>query len=113
MKMEVDPITNRTGSSSKINLYLHYLLKSNIYILCRYNNIMKIVTKKKGGKKYLYLEIPKNIENIISNFKKDVELELNKKLELIKDNFQADWKRIPESARKKELEEISIAFTYN
>ena len=35
------------------------------------------------------------------------------KLEAIKKNFQLKWKRIPESAREKELEEISIAFTYN
>lgn len=93
---------------------------------------MKIVTKKKGEKKYFYLkhsaregkriitkekylglEIPKNIEEIKNTFKKEITITLNKKLELIKNNFQAEWKRIPESARKKELEELSIAFTYN
>ena len=36
-----------------------------------------------------------------------------KKLELIKKNFQEEWKKIPESVKKKEKEEISIAFTYN
>ena len=93
---------------------------------------MKIVSKKKGNQKYFYLKhsfrkgskvltkerylgskIPENIEEIKNIFKKDIKLDLNKKLEAIKNNFQAEWKRIPESARKKELEEISIAFTYN
>ncbi|MDO8563655.1 MAG: Fic family protein [Nanoarchaeota archaeon] len=93
---------------------------------------MKIITKKIGNSKYFYLkhsfrknskvitkekylgsEIPKDIEEIKKNFMKEAKKDLNKKLELIKDNFQSEWKRIPESARKKELEEISVAFTYN
>ncbi len=93
---------------------------------------MRIVSKKKGDQRYFYLkhsfrkgnkvltkekylgsEIPQNIEEIENIFKKDIKLNLNKKLKAIKDSFQAEWKRIPESARKKELEEISIAFTYN
>jgi len=32
---------------------------------------------------------------------------------LIKKNFQAEWKKIPESVKEKEKEEIAIAFTYN
>ena len=93
---------------------------------------MKIVTKKVGNKKYFYLkqsrrkgkkvitkekylgaEIPANINEISSKFKKEVQMDVDKKLKAIKNNFQSEWKRIPESARKKELEEISIAFTYN
>ncbi len=93
---------------------------------------MKITTKKKGDKKYFYLkhsfrkgskvltkekylgsEIPENIEEIKNTFKKNIKIDLYKKLDTIKDNFQAEWKKIPESVRKKELEEISIAFTYN
>jgi len=38
---------------------------------------------------------------------------LDEKLESIKKNFQVEWKRVPESVKNKELEEISIAFTYN
>ena len=38
---------------------------------------------------------------------------LNKKLEKIKENFLKEWKKLPESIKKKELEEIAIAFTYN
>ncbi len=93
---------------------------------------MKIIIKKKGNKKYFYLkhsyrngnkvitkekylgsEIPENIDEIQKQFNKEFQDNINKKLEKIKENFQAGWKRIPESARKKELEEISIAFTYN
>lgn len=93
---------------------------------------MKIIRKKKGTKTYYYLrynlrkkdkvttkekylgnEIPKNIEEIKSSFKKEIQTDLNKKIELIRKNFQQEWKRIPLSAKEKELEEISIAFTYN
>ena len=93
---------------------------------------MRIITRKKRNKKYFYLqhslregkkvitkekylgtEIPINIDEIMFAFKKEVQKNVNRKLEAIKKNFQSEWKRIPESARKKELEEISIAFTYN
>lgn len=93
---------------------------------------MRIIQRKKGNKEYSYLQhsfrihekvvtkekylgqkIPKNIEEIKKEFKKELKQDLDKKLEAIKEDFQAEWKRIPESARKKELEEISIAFTYN
>ena len=69
----------------------------------------KIITKEK----YLGAEIPKDIDKIIAEFKKKVQIDVDKKLELIKENFQREWKKIPESVKKKELEEISIAFTYN
>lgn len=93
---------------------------------------MRIITRKKGNKKYFYLqhslrkgkkvitkekylgiEIPANTDEIMSMFKKEIQDDVNKKLEAIKRHFQSEWKRIPESAREKELEEISIAFTYN
>lgn len=93
---------------------------------------MKVVTKKKGNQQYFYLKhsfrrgkkiitkekylgkcIPTNIKELIAEFKKEAQKDLNEKLESIKKNFQNEWKRIPESAKKKELEEISIAFTYN
>jgi Fic family protein len=93
---------------------------------------MRIITRKKGNKKYFYLQhslrkgqkiitkeryigtdIPANVESIVSAFKKEIQEDINKKLTGIKRHFQAEWKRIPESARENELEEISIAFTYN
>ncbi len=93
---------------------------------------MKITTKRKGNKKYFYLkhsfrkgkkiitkekylgtEIPENIDEVTSQFKQEFQDDISKKLEAIKNNFQLEWKKTPESARNKELEEISIAFTYN
>ncbi len=69
----------------------------------------KVVTKEK----YLGEKIPEDIEKIKEAFKKEVKHDVYNKLEIIKKNFQAEWGKIPESARKRELEEISIAFTYN
>lgn len=93
---------------------------------------MRIITRKKGKQKYFYLqhslrngkkvitkerylgtEIPANIAEIKSVFRNEIQKDINEKLEKIKENFQAEWKRIPESAKEKELEEVSIAFTYN
>ena len=93
---------------------------------------MRIITRKKGNKKYFYLqhslrkgkkvitkekylgtEVPVNVEEIISTFKKEIQNNINKNLETIKKNFQSEWRKIPESAREKELERISIDFTYN
>jgi len=93
---------------------------------------MRIISRKRGNKGYFYLqhslrkndkiitkekylgaEIPSNIKEIIFQFRKDIQKDINKKIEQIKKNFQEEWKRIPETAKEKELEEISIAFTYN
>ena len=83
--------------------------KEYYYLQHSFRKVGKVISKEK----YLGFEIPKNIEEIKNNFRKELAQDLNKKLEDIKKNFQLGWKRIPESARKKELEEISIAFTYN
>jgi len=91
-----------------------------------------IVTKKKGDRVYFYLKqsiregnkvktkekylgtsIPANINGLRAEFKIDNQKEINKKLELIERSFQVEWKRTPENARKKQLEEVAIAFTYN
>ena len=93
---------------------------------------MRIVTRKKGSKKYFYLqhslrkgkkvitrekylgtEIPDDVNDKVSAFRKDMQSDINKKLEAIKKHFQSEWKRIPKSVKERELEEISIAFTYN
>jgi len=84
---------------NKVYYYLEHSLRDN-----------GKVTKKE---KYLGTTIPKNIEEIKKNFKKEIETELLKKIDKIKENFQAEWKRIPKSAKQKEKEEIAIAFTYN
>ncbi len=84
---------------------------SKTYYYLRHNirNNDQIITKDK----YLGIEIPKNIEQIKNNFDKELSLDLNKKFEIIKKSFQAEWKKIPNSIKEKELENISIAFTYN
>ncbi|MFH1311419.1 MAG: Fic family protein [Nanoarchaeota archaeon] len=93
---------------------------------------MIIRKKTKGKKEYYYLEhsirkgnkvvkkekylgslIPKDISKIKEEFNRELKTDLYNKFERIKENFQIEWKRIPESVKEKELEEISIAFTYN
>lgn len=93
---------------------------------------MRIIKRRKGNEDYFYLqhsfrrkariitrerylgkEIPLNIDKMKNELLKDVKKELYEKLEKIKKNFQEEWKRIPESAKAKEKEEIAIAFTYN
>jgi Fic family protein len=69
----------------------------------------KVITREK----YLGQEIPKDINKIKIAFREQSKLDLIKMLNLIKKNFQADWIRLPESVKEKELEEIAIAFTYN
>ncbi len=93
---------------------------------------MRIIKRKKGKKEYFYIqhstrkgdkvntkerylgaEIPKNVEKIKSDLLKEIKVDIYNKLEKIKDNFQEEWKSIPESVKQKQLEEMSIAFTYN
>ena len=81
----------------------YYYLKHNI------RKKGKVITKEK----YLGKNIPKNIEEIKFSFKEELKKDLNKKLLMIKNNFQAEWKKIPESVKEKEKEEIAIDFTYN
>lgn len=69
----------------------------------------KVVTREK----YLGKEIPKDISEIKQEFRKQSNKGLYKKLAKIRKSFQEEWKRIPESAREREKEEIAIAFTYN
>lgn len=79
------------------------------YLQHSYRKGKRVVTKEK----YLGKKIPKNIEEIKEELKKELQKELYKKLETIKKNFQEHWKKLPRTAKEKELEEISIAFTYN
>jgi len=95
---------------------------------------MKIITKYQNGRKYYYLrlgfrrnkkvitrdkylgkKLPPEVE--INKIKKillqERNLDLNNKLKVIKENFQKEWRTFPESIKEKELQEISIAFTYN
>lgn len=69
----------------------------------------RVVTKEK----YLGKEIPKNIGKIKQELRKESQKSLYQKLEKIKNVFQKEWKKLPESAKQREKEEIAIAFTYN
>ena len=69
----------------------------------------KIVKKEK----YLGTSIPKDIDKIKEEFSKELKSDLYEKIKKIKKHFQEEWKKLPKSVREKELENISISFTYN
>jgi Fic family protein len=69
----------------------------------------KVVTKEL----YLGKKIPEDIEEIKAQLMHEPHKDLAEKIEKIKDNFQKEWKRVPLSAKEKDLQEIAIAFTYN
>lgn len=79
------------------------------YLQHSYRSGGKVVTSEK----YLGKKIPKNLEEIKQKLEKEISKALYGKLENIKKNFQAEWGKIPESAKERELQEIAIAFTYN
>lgn len=83
--------------------------KQYYYLQHSFRKGEKVITKEK----YLGAEIPKDIEKIEKEFETEAQSDLFDKLEKIKKHFQEEWKKIPESAKEKEKEEISIAFTYN
>ena len=93
---------------------------------------MRIITRRKGNKDYYYLQhsyrennkiitkeiylgknIPKNLAEIKEKLEKEIRKEVYFKLEKIKENFQKEWKKLPETVKDKEKENIAIAFTYN
>jgi len=93
---------------------------------------MRVIKRKKGKKFYFYLQysfrengkvitkerylgsvMPKDIDKIKESVQEVQRNRIYSKFKKIKENFQKEWKKIPESAKERELEEISIAFTYN
>ncbi|MCH7568853.1 MAG: Fic family protein [Nanoarchaeota archaeon] len=94
--------------------------------------MVKVRVKTRGKKRYYYLEhsirkgkkvvkkekyigtkLPKNLGKLKIEFLQELQLELYKKLEKIGENFQKEWRKLPKSAKEKELEELAIDFTYN
>ncbi len=74
--------------------------------------------KRKGKKivkkeRYLGTSIPKDIDKIKEEFSKELKSDLYERIEKIKKHFQDEWKKLPKSVKEKELENISISFTYN
>jgi Fic family protein len=93
---------------------------------------MRVLKRRKGKAEYFYLQhsfrkegkvvtkeiylgkrIPDNIEEIKAKIMLEAREALTEKLEKIKSDFQKEWKKYPESAKEKELQEIATAFTYN
>ncbi|MBS3114618.1 Fic family protein [Candidatus Woesearchaeota archaeon] len=64
--------------------------------------------------KYLGKQIPGTIEETKEAFLQECMQEgIIKKLKMIKKSFHREWKRYPESIKKKILIDLSISFTYN
>jgi len=101
-------------------------------MLCNGKGFMRIIKRRKGKAEYFYLQhsfrkdgkvitkelylgkkIPENIEEIKAKLAHESHEALSEKLEKIRDNFQKEWKKVPPSAKEKDLQEIAIAFTYN
>jgi Fic family protein len=93
---------------------------------------MRIIRRRKRNAEYFYLQhsfrkdgkvitkevylgktVPDDIEEIKAKLMLEAREALTEKLDKIKSSFQKEWKKIPESAKEKELREIAIAFTYN
>lgn len=84
--------------------------KGYYYLAHSFRSEGRIINKEK----YLGKTIPDNIEEIKEAFMHECIKEgAIKKLKLIKNGFQKEWKRYPESIKKKILIDLSISFTYN
>lgn len=101
-------------------------------MVCNGNGFVRTIKRRKGKTEYFYLQhsfrkdgkvitkelylgkkIPDNIEEIKSKLMHESHKALDEKLLRIRNNFQREWKKVPPSAKEKELQEIAIAFTYN
>jgi len=93
---------------------------------------MRVLKRRKGNKDYFYLQtsfredgkvitrekylgekMPKDIEKIKEALDEERKEFLYNKLNKIKESFQKEWKKLPESIKEKEKEQIAVAFTYN
>ena len=83
--------------------------KSYYYIQHSYRKGNKVITLER----YLGKTIPEDIEGIKQEILQKEKKEVYNKLGKIKISFQEEWRKIPDSVKEKELEEITIAFTYN
>ncbi|MFH1432864.1 MAG: Fic family protein [archaeon] len=79
------------------------------YLQHSFRECGKVVTREK----YLGKRIPENVEGLKQLSREEWQRALYLKLERIKDKFQEEWKRCPESAKARDIQEIAIAFTYN
>jgi Fic family protein len=101
-------------------------------VVCNGKRLVRTIKRRKGQAEYFYLQhsfrkdgkvvtkelylgkkIPENIEEIKAKLMHEPHEVLSEKLEKIRSNFQKEWKRVPQSAKEKDLQEIAIAFTFN
>ncbi len=79
------------------------------YLQHSYRRDGKVITKER----YLGKKIPENVEEVKAQLLNDAQDSLIEKLEKIRSCFQNEWQTYPESAKERELKELTIAFTYN
>ena len=101
-------------------------------MVCNGKRLVRTIKRRKGQAEYFYLQhsfrkdgkvitkelylgkkIPENIEEIKAKLMHEPHEVMSEKLEKIRNNFQKEWKRVPQSAKEKDLQEIAIAFTFN
>lgn len=80
-----------------------------LYLQHSFRRDGKVVTREK----YLGLTVPKDIDRIKREFRKEVQSEYYQNLEKIKEGFQKDWSKLPLSIREQQKKELAITFTYN
>jgi len=84
--------------------------KGFYYLRHSYRKKGKVITKEK----FMGKQLPPNIEEIKTLFLRSCWQEvLFQKLKRIKQSFQKEWRRLPESMKKKTLVDASIDVTYN
>ena len=80
------------------------------YLQHSYRREGKVITKER----YLGKEIPNNLEEIKKKLLHDTQENfMLEKLEKIRSDFQKEWKKYPESAKQRQMQELAIIFTYN
>lgn len=80
------------------------------YLQHSYRREGKVITKER----YLGKEIPNNLEEIKKNLLHDTQEKfMLENLEKIRCDFQKEWKKYPESAKHRQMQELAIIFTYN
>jgi len=80
------------------------------YLQFTFKRDKKAVSKEK----YLGKNIPADIEQIKERFMRKIQGQtLFKKFDRIRKNYQKEWKRFPQSIKRKIEKELTIKFTYN
>jgi Fic family protein len=93
---------------------------------------MRVIERIKGNKKYYYLQHsvrvkgkvvtkekyigtvqPDEIAPLVSELRKELYSDIYNQLDSIKTNFEEEWKRLPESIKQQQKQELSVVFTYN